>query len=575
MGLRAELAITNQKLEQKESDMQNFAEERERLVLELDALRKEMESEKQRQIATEEERTTTLNTRLIEEKRLETKLATVEHERQEAALTIAKLTSEKDDSSKEFDALASQLESLTIELEQTKQSLVDNGTDSDSKLRTLEAQLQETLAENATLSKQSQLLRPTTPMNKTVSYGRSFSMGSLSQRSGAEDYFVRSESDFSDMGKVFSANEAVFVQKIKEHVDSLEHARDQLNHVYKQRFEAMNDERARREEQLESQHDTELEAARNKLRANYPQPPHNTGAKSSASTTPFDGHVDEFHMEDTRLASEHAERLANRKSQVQHHHNLQFQALSDEYDKKIAELLGEKDMLDSDLSIGPERFEEMSEQIDRLHSATNSPASIRHRPLRSQTSIEHFHGQGNQHLYRSIETYNPTARTDSPSFARPQSSSAESHTSLRRKSSHGRLSQFIGKMSPFSSSRSSRSSASGPSRPHTTGHRVVSTPPPSSRPEYSKHSISEGSSTIGRNSSRRPMTADDRQADDMDFSIAPERFEALREGQELTSEELSRRGSVVGSEHQPPQHKSPKILRHISGSIRRKMASYE
>ncbi|KAG9579466.1 hypothetical protein KCU97_g12427, partial [Aureobasidium melanogenum] len=555
------------------SDMQNLAEERQRLVLELDALRKEMESERQRQIATEEERTTTLNTRLIEEKKLETKLATVEHERQEAALTIAKLTSEKDDSSKEFDALASQLQNLTIELEQTKQSLVDNGTDSDSKLRTLETQLQETLAENAALSKQSQLLRPTTPLNKTISYGRSFSMGSLSQRSGAEDYFGRSESDFSDMSKVFSANEAVFVQKIKEHVDSLEHARDQLNHVYKQRFDAMLDERARREEQLESQHTTELEAARNKLRANYSQPLYNTGVKTSASNTPFDGHVDEFQMEDTRLVSEHAERLANRKSQVQHHHNLQFQALSEEYDKKIAELLGEKDMLDSDLSIGPERFEEMSEQIDRLHSATNSPASIRHRPLRSMTSIEHLQGQGNQHLYRSIETYHPTPRTESPSFAaRPQSSSAESHTSLRRKSSHGRLSQFIGKMSPFSSSRSSRSSASGPSRPHTTGHRVVSTPPPSTRPEYSKHSISEGG--VGRNNVRRPMTADDHQAaDDMDFSIAPERFEALREGQELMSEELSRRGSVVGSEHQHPQHKSPKILRHISGSIRRKMAS--
>ncbi|KAG9889498.1 hypothetical protein KCU94_g15661, partial [Aureobasidium melanogenum] len=128
-------------------------------------------------------------------------------------------------------------------------------------------------------------------------------------------------------------------------------------------------------------------------------------------------------------------------------------------------------------------------------------------------------------------------------------------------------------MSPFSSSRSSRSSASGPSRPHTTGHRVVSTPPPSTRPEYPKHSISEGT-VVGRNNVRRPMTADDHQvADDMDFSIAPERFEALREGQELTSVELSRRGSVVGSEHQHPQHKSPKILRHISGSIRRKMAS--
>jgi len=79
-----------------------------------------MENEKQRQVATEEERATILNTRQIEEKRLETELATVENERQEAALTIAQLTSEKDDSSKEFDALASQLENLTIDSRPSK-----------------------------------------------------------------------------------------------------------------------------------------------------------------------------------------------------------------------------------------------------------------------------------------------------------------------------------------------------------------------------------------------------------------------------------------------------------------------
>jgi hypothetical protein len=234
-------------------------------------------------------------------------------------------------------------------------------------------------------------------------------------------------------------------------------------------------------------------------------------------------------------------------------------------------------MLDSDLSIGPERFEEMSEQIDRLHSATNSPASIRHRPLRSQTSIDHLlQGSGTQHLYRNLETYRPSTRAESPGrgTSRP-TSAASAQGSLRRKTSHGRLSSFIGRMSsPFSSSRSSRSSVSGAggSRPHTNshqGHRVVSTPPPSSRPEYFTHSVSEGSSTLGRR--HRPMTAEAREHADMDFSIAPERFEALQEGGAKTREEV-KRGSAVGGAEQSP-HKSPKILRHISGSIRKKMTS--
>ncbi|KEQ90706.1 hypothetical protein AUEXF2481DRAFT_534738 [Aureobasidium subglaciale EXF-2481] len=372
------------------------------------------------------------------------------------------------------------------------------------------------------------------------------------------------------MGRVITASEALFTQKLKEHIDSLERARNQLNQAYKQRFDAMADDTARREEQLESQHETELEAARNKLRASFAEHLDHDGVKTMA-TAPSEGNVDEFQMQDRKLVTEHAERLANRRSQVQHHHHLQFQALSEEYDKKIAELLGEKDMLDSDLSIGPERFEEMSEQIDRLHS----PASVRHRPLRSVTSTDYLQGNRNahqEHLWRNVETYHPT-RAESPGVVSPlRPQSADTHGSLRRKTSHGRLSSFMGKISsPFSSSRSSRSSISGSSVRPRTGQRVVSTPPPSSRPNYNHNSISSGSGRLSR-STTRPMTAEAREHAAMDFSIAPAQFEALQEGQELKSEQLIRRQSVVSVEQQQ-SHKSPKILRHISGSIRKKMSN--
>lgn len=79
------------------------------------------------------------------------------------------------------------------------------------------------------------------------------------------------------------------------------------------------------------------------------------------------------------------------------------------------------------------------------------------------------------------------------------------------------------------------------------------------------------------------MTADAREHADMDFSIQPERFEALQQGRVIQGEpgtatqreEEARRGSAVGvvEQQQQQQHKSPKILRHISGSIRRKMKS--
>jgi hypothetical protein len=67
------------------------------------------------------------------------------------------------------------------------------------------------------------------------------------------------------------------------------------------------------------------------------------------------------------------------------------------------------------------------------------------------------------------------------------------------------------------------------------------------------------------------MTAEAREHADMDFSIAPERFEALQEGKR---EDVVRRGSAVaGHAEQQQSSKSPRILRHISGSIRKKMAS--
>jgi hypothetical protein len=66
------------------------------------------------------------------------------------------------------------------------------------------------------------------------------------------------------------------------------------------------------------------------------------------------------------------------------------------------------------------------------------------------------------------------------------------------------------------------------------------------------------------------MTAEAREHAEMDFSIAPERFEALQEGKR---EEEGRRGSTVAGPEQQQSSKSPRILRHISGSIRKKMAS--
>jgi hypothetical protein len=572
-ALRTELLVTSQKLEQTDAGMQKLGLERESLMDELSALRKEMEIEKQRMAVREEEVNTIMSASSTEEDELERRLAAVEKERQQAELTITQLRCAKDESSNEFEALASQLENLSLELEHTKRCLVDTGTDSDSKLKALEAKLQETLAENMALGKQGRDLLTPLMTNPSV---RSITTDHASRRCSIGDSSTRSNSDLSDMGKVISASHVHFTQKIKQRVDGLEMARDQLALEYRKSYDAMVEEKDGLEEQLESRNAVELETARSKLKASYARLDDDDTGINAMVSTESEGHVGGFHMQDSRLVAEHAERRSNRRSQIQYRHESQFQALSEDYDKKIETMLESDAMIESDLSIAPERFEELS---DRLHSTTNSPAAVRQRPLRTASSRDYLHGDSvarsayQQQPWHSVDSY-ARKRVESPSgfggasFSplRPQTADAQGIT---RKSSHSRLSSFMGRLhSPFGSSRSSRSSTGtrtsrpGSARPRS-GQRVVSTPPPKSRPEYNRHNLSDvSSSTLVRNSRlQRPMTADA----EMDFSIAPAQFEALQQGQEVES--YGERGRTV------EQHKSARMLRCISGSIRKKMSS--
>ncbi|KAK1064442.1 hypothetical protein LTR33_012063, partial [Friedmanniomyces endolithicus] len=65
----------------------------------------------------------------------------------------------------------------------------------------------------------------------------------------------------------------------------------------------------------------------------------------------------ELRTAEERLVSEYNRRIAKRKSQIALKHAEDFQFLTQDYDRKIIDLLNDKEKLEGDLSVEPERFE--------------------------------------------------------------------------------------------------------------------------------------------------------------------------------------------------------------------------
>lgn len=85
-----------------------------------------------------------------------------------------------------------------------------------------------------------------------------------------------------------------------------------------------------------------------------------------------------------RLVAEHSRRVAKRRSQIALQHAEEFQSLTQDYDRKISELLNDKERLQNDLSVEPTKFEQdlndlraKSKQLEarKAESIPNTPQS--------------------------------------------------------------------------------------------------------------------------------------------------------------------------------------------------------
>ena len=204
-----------------------------------------------------------------------------------------------------------------------------------------------------------------------------------------EDYLQNAQTELSELGSVITANETLFAQKIQEHVGDLQRAKDLLSQEYKQKFEALSIERNKREKETVADNAAEFVAQRNALVASF-----------GASNGQLDGHAalpvqqaEALMSAERELVTKYNNRVAKRKSQIQIKHAEQFQSLSQDYDRRVGEVLNQRARLEGDLSVNPDTFEHDFSELDaksvqlqaEKESVHGSPVALR-KPSQQQAA---------------------------------------------------------------------------------------------------------------------------------------------------------------------------------------------
>ncbi|KAF2155942.1 hypothetical protein K461DRAFT_310510, partial [Myriangium duriaei CBS 260.36] len=239
-----------------------------------------------------------------------------------------------------------------------------------------------------------------------------------------EQYLSQAQTELSELGRVISQNEAVFAQKIAQHVGDLQMAKNQLALEYKQRFDDLVQKRQNLEDVATTRHTKELDRAKEQLKQGFapPTPPsssrrHQKTPQRQGSALPdypspdrVDTHSLALVRAETRLVAEHDTQLAKRKSQIALTHASCFAALTTEYDTAIARLFDDRDDLGGDLAISPDAFENTLSRMNResFRLENERAASVGQRspvtPFRdsgsqgSPGSFSAFHRQQNSSL---------------------------------------------------------------------------------------------------------------------------------------------------------------------------------
>ena len=324
---------------------------------------------------------------------LKKRLSMAEKGREDAHLSVQQEMDRKSELARQNEFLAKELETL-MATRSAPLTLVANHADASAQTDTVvvmsEADYFDTVREHksdvaiATVAKRQQPVQRSSTAVKQKQIETNGAEDRAWKTRSFEDYLKQAQAELSELGSVISANEALFAQKIQEHVGDLQRAKDQLASEYKDKFDALLADKDRMEREVSAKNAAEFAEERKQLVASYGADHEEPARQATAVTNLSSTKRKALQSAEERLVSEYNRRIVKRKSQIALKHAEDYQSLAQDYDRRIAELLGNRNKLESDLSVEPSKFEKdldqfqvMSAQLEteKASSAQNSPQS--------------------------------------------------------------------------------------------------------------------------------------------------------------------------------------------------------
>ncbi|KAK4624324.1 hypothetical protein CLAFUW4_06329 [Fulvia fulva] len=301
-------------------------------------------------------------------------LAALEEDRAMLRLTLQKRLDEKDDLIRQNDFLVQELETLHAQ-RLRPQNTARNMRD--VQIQTEDFASEEPKVDLATFQNiragRRKSARPVTPMSPGQRQARDEIDMAWKTRS-FEDYLHNAKTELSELGSAITANETLFAQKIQEHVGELQRVKDELAADYKSKLDDLATDKQRMEQMVTSKQTAAFAKDRQQLVVRYGADRDDTSDYVALRTA------------EERLVQDYNKRIAKRKSQIALRHAEEYHALTEEYDKKVAQLLDNQSTLEGDLSVDPWKFERdlgdlrkegVKLEADKGRSTSESPVAVR------------------------------------------------------------------------------------------------------------------------------------------------------------------------------------------------------
>jgi hypothetical protein len=322
---------------------------------------------------------------------LRKRLTTAEEEREQARIAAQQESEEKSELARQNEFLVKELETLMATRSAEAASAPttqDASAQTDSVEVISEGDYPRAVREQksdralSTAAKQQRSARPVTPSTPKQHIANGMQNG-VGHPSSFEQYLEHAQAELSELGSVISANEALFAQKIQEHFGDLKRAKDQITIEYDEKFRALVAEKAKMESDFSAKNAAEFVRERKQLVASYGADHDEPDKQAAAVTSLPSPQRRELQSAEERLVSEYNRRVVKRKSQIALKHAEDYQSLAQDFDRRLAELLGNKAKLESDLSVEPSKFEQDLGEFEAISArmenekANKSPDSPR------------------------------------------------------------------------------------------------------------------------------------------------------------------------------------------------------